>query len=1258
VYRAEGAGAGADEADELKAKSDEGGRRRARVVSRFFPFPFLFLFLFLQACTGPSAPGPWTEESGYRWRELAGIPRGTPGFTSLSPDQTGINFTNAVRDSLVLANRILVQGGGVALGDVDGDGLVDVYLCRTDGSNALYRNLGGWRFEDITAAAGVAAAERFSTGAVFADIDGDGDLDLLVLALGGPNAWFLNDGTGRFTERLLPDRAGSTTAALADADRDGDLDLVIANYKAYTTLDSLPPQVRAFDQLAREVAPRRFEIFPQFARDYKVVPREDLRGVSLVQRADPDFFYLNQGGQFERVPFTSDRFVDEQGKPLPSEPESFGLAAMFFDVDRDGDADLYIANDFEDPDEFWLNDGSGRFRLAPGTTLRTASNSTMAIDFADVNRDGLPDMLQVDMLSRDTRRLRTQIPTHTALPKMPGVIDDRPQMQRNTLFLNRGDGSWAQVAELAGVDASGWSWSALFSDVDLDGWEDILIGTGHPWDLMDADAQERLRNRLTDVDWRRHRWLYPSLKLPNVALRNRGDLTFEDATRAWRFGLEEDISHGMAIGDLDGDGDKDVIINRLDAPAQVMRNDATAARILVRLRGPARNTRAVGAVITVKNGAVPEQVREVVAGGLYLSHSDYAQSFATGSAEQVIIQVDWPDGRRTVVEGARPGREYEITAETAVPAPTVRDSAESDPPLFLDATAMLGHRHVEPAFDDWSRQLLLPNSLAQLGPGVAWVDLDRDGDEDLVIGSGKGGRLAWYRNDRGRLAPGPVRLEPATGDLTAMLGIPDGRGGTVLLFGRSNYEDRGAAEALAEPRVQAARLSAGALVVAGPVDGPDTATAGPLAAADYDRDGDLDLFIGGRVFPGAYPSSPSSRFLKNAGGARFEPDPDNSAVVRGIGMVSSAVFADIDGDGDSDLLLAREWGSIVLLLNEGGRFSRAPASWGLDRWSSRWNGIATGDLDGDGRLDIVATSWGRNTVAQADSARPLLLYFGQFDSNPTVDMLLARRDDRLGGPAPLVGFARLSAAVPDIAVRIRTFSNYADATVERVLGPAAASAATLGANTLDHMMFLNRGDHFEPRPLPLEAQFTPAFAPLVADFNGDGHEDVVLSQNFFPNEIQVPRYDAGRGLLLLGDGRGGLTPAPGRESGIIVWGDQRGAAYADYDADGRLDLVITQNGNATRLFRNSGATPGLRVRLEGPPENPDGIGAQIRLVFGERMGPVREIQAASGYWSANGPVQVLGKAVEPTGVWVRWPSGRTETVPIVGGAREQVVRHE
>ena len=588
-----------------------------------------------------------------------------PGFTPMGA-RTGIRFENIVSDSLLLANRILAQGGGVAMGDVDGDGLTDVFLARTEGPSALYRNLGQWRFEDITAAAGVAAAERHSSGAAFADIEGDGDLDLVLLATTGPNAIFLNDGSGTFTERradigLDSIGRGATTPALADVDGDGDLDLYITNYKPFTPADRVAPQQRAFNQVARQIGPGRYEVTPRFQADFKLVVREDMGGLNLTIRAEPDEFYLNQGGRFVRVTPDSARFRDARGQPVRAFDESFGLDARFADLTGDGAPELYVVNDFEDTDLFWINDGRGNFRLADWTVQRQTSNSGMGVDVADINGDGLPDLFEVDMLSADSRRLRTQIPTHTALPKRPGDLETQLQLQRNTLFLNRGDGSFGEISEFAGVTASGWSWSTMFMDVDLDGWQDILITTGHLWDLMDGDTQERLQNRLSDVPWQRHRWEYPRLALPNVAFRNRGDLTFEDASRAWGFGTEDDISHALAAGDLDGDGDLDVVVNRLNAPALVLRNDAPAPRVAVRLRGRAPNTQAVGAVIRVRGGAVPLQVREVAAGGLYLSHSDYLASFATGEADSVAIEVTWRDGSRTVVGEGRPNRLYEIT---------------------------------------------------------------------------------------------------------------------------------------------------------------------------------------------------------------------------------------------------------------------------------------------------------------------------------------------------------------------------------------------------------------------------------------------------------------------------------------------------------------------------------------------------------------------------------------------------------------------
>ncbi|HXO85790.1 MAG TPA: CRTAC1 family protein, partial [Gemmatimonadales bacterium] len=848
---------------------------------------FLLIVVSLAACRSPSSTTDiaWHEAAGYRWRTLGNPTGNEPGFTLLQPSETGITFTNIVGDSLLVENRQLAQGAGVCISDVDGDGRPDVLLARTRGPNALYRNLGDWKFEEIAEPAGVAASNRTSTGCAFADLDGDGDADLVLLSLGGPNAVFVNDGAGRFSERSsgLTDSAGSMTAAVADVDGDGDLDLYVANNKPYTTIDRIPPRERAFERVTRTLGPDRYEVRPQYRRDYKVVNRADLGGFSLVQRADPDFFYLNDGaGHFSREPMAHNRrFRDEAGAELSEEYEDFGLAAVLADLNGDGAPDLYVANDFEDRDQLWLNDGRGRFRLIPWYAVRTTSNSGMAVAVGDVNRDGNPDLFEVDMLSADTRRLKTQIPTHTAVARQPGIGTDRPQMQRNTLQLNRGDGTFAELARFAGVGGSGWSWSTVFLDVDLDGWEDLLIGTGHVTDVMDGDTQYGLLMRTNSqqpFDWRRMLFDFPPLKLPNMAFRNRGDLTFEDASKRWRFDIGNDISHGMALADLDGDGDLDVVINRFGQPAAVLRNEAAAPRVAIRLHGSPPNSAGIGSTVRVLGGAVPRQDREILAGGLYLSSSDPMLSFATGNAGYVRIEVDWRDGRHSVIDSALPNREYEVTeprlprsSESRVPNPS---------PLFQDITQQLrGHTHVDPYFDDYRRQPLLPNSFAQLGPGVAFHDYDGDGREDLIVGAGRGGRIAFFHNTGTRLEPARLAPPPAAGDLTTILGFPDG-----VIAGVSDYEATSSRDARNMPSVVAYSARTGAMR---PLMGDDTTSVGPLALADYDGDGDLDLFVGGRIYPAGYPLSPSSLLYRNAGG-RFVLDSVNSRLLYKLGMVSAA----------------------------------------------------------------------------------------------------------------------------------------------------------------------------------------------------------------------------------------------------------------------------------------------------------------------------------------------------------------------------------
>jgi hypothetical protein len=1210
----------------------------------------------------------WHEDSGYRWAELH-VPRsGQVGFTQLPASKTGVAFTNSITEEQSLQNEHLFNGSGVALGDVDGDGLTDIYLCRLDGPNALYRNLGGWRFEDVTEQAGVAAPGRFSTGAVFADVDGDSDLDLLVTSMGGGNAFFTNNGDGTFVERTeeagLSSHYYGTTQALADVDGDGDLDLYVANNKVRPARDIFPPSEIGFDKVVEEVD-GEWIVRPEFREHYKVVMQPGR--VMRFEYAEPDKFYLNDGtGTFEEVPFTSGRFLDEDGRPLEETPTDWGLTARFHDFDGDGDPDLYVCNDFESPDRFWVNDGTGRFRLIDRLAMRATSNATMTMDYSDIDRDGWEDFILIDMLDRNTRQRKTQVQSMEPAPVILGQTDNRPQIGRNTLFWNRGDNTFTEVAQFAGLEASGWSWSVLFVDVDLDGYEDILIGNGHQYDFLDSDSKPEIRATGDTLNWRRWRLLLPELKLPNVAFHNNGDLTFEETAKEWGFADEDDISQGAATADLDLDGDLDIVINKLSFPAGLYRNETNKSRIAVRLRGASPNIQGIGSKIRVIGGPVPEQHKEVTSGGMYVSGSDPVYSFAAGDANALTLVVDWRSGRKSVIEGVVPNRIYEVYESGAVDAGEVADSIRQrrktrapTQEFFSDVSTMIEHDHVDMEYNDFGRQPLIRHRLSQLGPGVSWIDVDRDGDDDLFISSGRGGTLAFYRNDDGTMRNVRLRTGPAPLDETAVLAMPNGRGGTALLVGQANYEAASPSEALAASSVLeldfgSAAVATGNVSVSEAVPG-DASTTGPLALADYDGDGDLDLFVGGRVLPARYPLQATSRLFLNNGGT-FVLDEANAALLEEVGMVSSAVFTDIDSDGDPDLLLAMDWGPLKLLSNEGATFRDVTEQWGLAAWTSMWNGVTVGDFNSDGLLDIVGTSWGKNTRLRASADHPLRMYYGDFDANGTMDILEARYDERIGDLAPIRGRQIVGDAIPFVMRRIPTFAEYADANVEGVLGPAMQNARFLDVNTFVHLLLLNRAGSFEPHELPVEAQLSPSFYAGAADFDGDGSEDMFLSQNFYATETLMPRYAAGRGLWLRGDGSGGFEAITAMVSGVRVYGDQRAAALSDYDADGRVDLVVSQNGNATKLYRNVLGKPGLRVRLIGRPDNPDAVGASIRLVYGETMGPAREIHAGAGYQSQNGTVQVMGRGGELTAVWVRWPNGAESSTPVGSAVSEVTIR--
>ncbi|MFH5886155.1 FG-GAP-like repeat-containing protein [Halalkalibaculum sp. DA3122] len=1211
----------------------------------------LSLFLIVVgvwAGCSPDSDLQWHQEEDYRWAELSPGFWGGTGFRQLNPSSTNIEFINRVSDQDVLENRNYLNGSGVAAADVDDDGLVDLYFGQLNGPNKLYKNLGGLQFSDITDESGVALEGYNTSGVLFEDVDGDGDQDLLATSLSKRNELYINDGKGYFERRensgLGPSK-GSNTMAMADIDGDGDLDLYITNYKLKTARD-----IFTADELAlQNTVEKRGDslvVLPPYDEYFGIIETE---GQSYRNEyGEEDELYLNDGkGYFQKAENLNQRFInyDGEGKGLSRD---WGLTAKFYDINGDHHPDLYVANDFWTPDRIWINQGDGTFKGIRRNAIRSMSFSSMGVDFSDINRDGRTDIFVTEMLSADHEHRMRQISDYL------DPIDGRPQYNRNSLYLNRGDHTFAEISYLGDLEATEWSWATKFLDIDLDGYEDLLITTGNGNDYQDMDTQIEMQRRDQMKPGSGDLLKYPVLNLPNKMIRNNGDLTFTDKSAEWGF-TDQDISLGMAVADLDNDGDPDLVINRLNQGASLYENRSNAPRIAVQLIGLEPNTAGVGAKVELRGGPVPQQ-KEVTSGGDYVSGSQKTVWFAADKDNpdhQLVIR--WPDGKKSTVDNLRANRIYEVEQPGVNQAEKDVDSTypENLETMFEDISDRINHVHHEAPYDDFMVQPLLPRKLSRQGPGVSWLDYDRDGDDDLFVTSGRGGLIGIYSN-RGDGEFHATSIDgvstEAPGDQTAVIGWGE-EGQFQLVLGYSNFEggDPGTPSALQ------VKIPAKSASVVHDIPGILSST-GPIAAADYDGDGDVDLFVGGSFIPGRYPEDASSRLFLNENGT-FILDQVNSRKLSGIGLVSGAVFSDYDRDGDPDLLLAREWDSIVLLENREGNFNDRSSDQKLAGYRGWWNGITTGDFNNDGRPDIVATNIGKNSVYQLENEQPLKLYYQDFNMDGVLDIIDSYVEPATGRYVPRKKLYEFD-SLPFIYRYVNTHERFARSSLADIFGQDFSRIPSKEVNMVEHVLFLNTEQGFEPHPLPLEAQFSTAFQAVVADFDNNGNEDLFLSQNFFPFPPTIPRADAGRGLMLLGDGEGNFNVKKGHQSGLEIYGDQRGSAAADFDGDGKTDLAVSQNGDSTKLFLNRSEKPGIRVQLVGPPENREAVGSGIRLLYEDgSRGPWREIQAGTGYRSQHSKVQVMGSAGPVTGIEITWFDGKSTRVEAMEVNRKYVIRY-